>query len=246
MLYTGWGKWSVISKYFVNKKKHFRIKCLLSFERDVTLWSRNNLEWCYKGQIKVNLLLITCSPALTRTSLFTWADKQQELDLPSLRIEDAVAAAGSADARAAKKKDRAQRGPAAMSHISGVKRPLTHTNSFTGERVPLHGVETPHEEQLGKVSFWPFTFHQMSQRLAGCNGSCFFGNTSYTFIVSIIYYFRDIVDPNRVAVSLLQCFCNNAAFCISIIYWVRPDHWEWYKLESCRSREKRKRKVERF
>ncbi|XP_012533467.1 cAMP-specific 3',5'-cyclic phosphodiesterase isoform X14 [Monomorium pharaonis] len=81
----------------------------------------------------------------------TFLDKQQELDLPSLRIEDAVAAAGSADARAAKKKDRAQRGPAAMSHISGVKRPLTHTNSFTGERVPLHGVETPHEEDLGKL-----------------------------------------------------------------------------------------------
>nr|XP_031830520.1 cAMP-specific 3',5'-cyclic phosphodiesterase isoform X13 [Nomia melanderi] len=81
----------------------------------------------------------------------TFLDKQQELDLPSLRIEDAVAAAGSADARAAKKKDRAQRGPAAMSHISGVKRPLTHTNSFTGERVPLYGVETPSEEELGKL-----------------------------------------------------------------------------------------------
>lgn len=86
------------------------------------------------------------------TCCFLPADKQQELDLPSLRIEDAVAAAGSADARAAKKKDRVQRGPAAMSHISGVKRPLTHTNSFTGERVPLHGVETPYEEHLGKVS----------------------------------------------------------------------------------------------
>lgn len=44
-----------------------------------------------------------------------------------------------------------QKGPASMSHISGVKRPLTHTNSFTGERVPLHGVETPHEEELGEV-----------------------------------------------------------------------------------------------
>lgn len=71
--------------------------------------------------------------------------------MPSLRIEDAVAATGSAESRVAKKKDRAQRGPAAMSHISGVKRPLTHTNSFTGERVPLHGVETTHEEELGKV-----------------------------------------------------------------------------------------------
>ncbi|XP_076377471.1 phosphodiesterase dunce isoform X6 [Megalopta genalis] len=81
----------------------------------------------------------------------TFLDKQQELDLPSLRIEDAVAAAGSTDARAVKKMERAQRGPAAMSHISGVKRPLTHTNSFTGERVPLYGVETPSEEELGKL-----------------------------------------------------------------------------------------------
>lgn len=75
------------------------------------------------------------------------------MDLPSLRIEDAVAPTGSADARAAKKKDRLEKGPAAMSHISGVKRPLTHTNSFTGERVPVHGVETPDEEKLGKVIY---------------------------------------------------------------------------------------------
>ena len=81
-------------------------------------------------------------------------DKQQELDLPSLRVDDAPP--GSMDARAAKKKDRVQRGPAAMSHISGVKRPLTHTNSFTGERVPLYGVETVHEEELGKVRSWLF------------------------------------------------------------------------------------------
>ncbi|XP_051163144.1 cAMP-specific 3',5'-cyclic phosphodiesterase isoform X5 [Leptopilina boulardi] len=81
----------------------------------------------------------------------TFLDKQQELDLPSLRIEDAVASTGSADARAAKKKDRLQKGPSSMSHIIGVKKPLTHTNSFTGERVPVHGVETPHEEQLGKL-----------------------------------------------------------------------------------------------
>lgn len=84
---------------------------------------------------------------------FFFTDKQQELDLPSLRIEDAVASTGSADARAAKKKDRLQKGPSSMSHIIGVKKPLTHTNSFTGERVPVHGVETPHEEQLGKVYF---------------------------------------------------------------------------------------------
>jgi hypothetical protein len=40
-----------------------------------------------------------------------------------------------------------------MSQISGVKKPLCHTNSFTGEKVPKYGVETPHEDDLGKVSF---------------------------------------------------------------------------------------------
>lgn len=35
-----------------------------------------------------------------------------------------------------------------MSQISGVRRALSHTNSFTGERLPTYGVETPHEAQL--------------------------------------------------------------------------------------------------
>ena len=35
-----------------------------------------------------------------------------------------------------------------MSQISGVRRALSHTNSFSGERVPTYGVETPHEAQL--------------------------------------------------------------------------------------------------
>ena len=38
-----------------------------------------------------------------------------------------------------------------MSQISGVKRPLSHTNSFTGERLPTHGVDTPHEATLGPL-----------------------------------------------------------------------------------------------
>lgn len=38
-----------------------------------------------------------------------------------------------------------------MSQISGVKRPLSHTNSFTGDALPTHGVETPHEQQLGEL-----------------------------------------------------------------------------------------------
>lgn len=38
----------------------------------------------------------------------------------------------------------------AMSHISGVKKPLCHTNSLT--KLPTYGVETAYEVELGKVS----------------------------------------------------------------------------------------------
>ncbi|XP_021203848.2 cAMP-specific 3',5'-cyclic phosphodiesterase isoform X3 [Bombyx mori] len=74
----------------------------------------------------------------------TFLDKQQELDLPSLQVEET-------SERGAKKKEKPRHGGPAttMSQISGVKRTLTHTNSFTGERVPRYGVETPHEEELG-------------------------------------------------------------------------------------------------
>lgn len=50
------------------------------------------------------------------------------------------------------------RSPRTMSQISGFKRPLMHTNSFTSDRLPLYGVETPHEATLGamlsEVSTW--------------------------------------------------------------------------------------------
>lgn len=80
-------------------------------------------------------------------------DKQQELDLPSLRVDEGVGPELVAGRGAATKK-KAQGGGGRvvpMSHISGVKRPLTHTNSFTGEKAPKHGVDTPFEDDLGKV-----------------------------------------------------------------------------------------------
>ncbi|XP_032510762.1 cAMP-specific 3',5'-cyclic phosphodiesterase isoform X2 [Danaus plexippus] len=74
----------------------------------------------------------------------TFLDKQQELDIPSLHVEE--------NTERIKKKEKPRHGGSAttMSQISGVKRTLTHTNSFTGERVPRYGVETPHEEELGR------------------------------------------------------------------------------------------------
>lgn len=111
-----------------------------------------------------------------------YLDKQQELDLPSLRVDDSETARASSASR--KAKDTAKDGvgsatssasPASsttanvstpkaggpssssghvgrvMSHISGVKRPLSHSNSVTAEKVPKYGVETPNEHELGKV-----------------------------------------------------------------------------------------------
>ncbi|XP_017054672.1 cAMP-specific 3',5'-cyclic phosphodiesterase, isoforms N/G isoform X5 [Drosophila ficusphila] len=86
----------------------------------------------------------------------TFLDKQQEFDLPSLRVEDnpelvaANAAAAGQQSAGQYARSRSPRGPP-MSQISGVKRPLSHTNSFTGERLPTFGVETPRENELGTL-----------------------------------------------------------------------------------------------
>lgn len=75
-------------------------------------------------------------------------DKQQELDIPSLRVEDVEPRATSHSSQ--RKKER-RSGHTTMSQISGVKKPLQHANSFTGEKLPRYGVETPYEAELGKV-----------------------------------------------------------------------------------------------
>lgn len=87
-------------------------------------------------------------------------DKQQELDLPTLRIEDSQGADPRVAGASSKKKEKggAPGRTVPMSHISGVKRPLTHTNSFTGEKLPKHGVETAFEDELGKVSLVQLRF----------------------------------------------------------------------------------------
>ncbi|XP_022211729.1 cAMP-specific 3',5'-cyclic phosphodiesterase isoform X3 [Drosophila obscura] len=84
----------------------------------------------------------------------TFLDKQQEFDLPSLRVDDnpevASAAAAINQQQYGAARARSPRGPP-MSQISGVKRPLSHTNSFTGEKLPTFGVETPKENELGTL-----------------------------------------------------------------------------------------------
>ncbi|KAH8386938.1 hypothetical protein KR093_003679 [Drosophila rubida] len=80
----------------------------------------------------------------------TFLDKQQEFDLPSLRVEENTEHSSAPTATQQYARSRSPRGPP-MSQISGVKRPLSHTNSFTGERLPTFGVETPRENELGTL-----------------------------------------------------------------------------------------------
>lgn len=70
--------------------------------------------------------------------------------MPSLRIDENDIAQ---QMTAQKIRSRSPRfGGPPMSQISGVTRPLlSHTNSFTGERMPTFGVETPHENALGTL-----------------------------------------------------------------------------------------------
>ncbi|XP_055683459.1 cAMP-specific 3',5'-cyclic phosphodiesterase isoform X5 [Lutzomyia longipalpis] len=79
----------------------------------------------------------------------TFLDKQQEFDLPSLRIDENEVANITSTSHPRSRSPRFGGPP--MSQISGVRRPLSHTNSFTGERLPTFGVETPHETQLGTL-----------------------------------------------------------------------------------------------
>ncbi|XP_045160361.2 cAMP-specific 3',5'-cyclic phosphodiesterase 4C-like isoform X5 [Mercenaria mercenaria] len=73
----------------------------------------------------------------------TYLDKQQELDVPSFKIEENE----SSHKEKENQKDSGKRRP--MTQITGVRK-LKHTNSFTGQ-VPKYGVETPHKEELGKL-----------------------------------------------------------------------------------------------
>ena len=71
-------------------------------------------------------------------------DKQQEVDINNLRLDEEFTA-GPSTATAA---------PAPLSKISGVKKPLGHTNSFCGATLPQYGVEPTleHEAELATVS----------------------------------------------------------------------------------------------
>lgn len=73
------------------------------------------------------------------------ADKQQEVDVQTFDNQPSGLSSGPSG------NPQRARSPRTMSQISGFKRPLMHTNSFTSDRLPVYGVETPHEATLGAM-----------------------------------------------------------------------------------------------
>lgn len=72
-------------------------------------------------------------------------DKQQEVDVQTFDNQPASSSQSMAG------NYNRSRSPRTMSQISGFKRPLMHTNSFTSDRLPAYGVETIHEATLGAM-----------------------------------------------------------------------------------------------
>lgn len=78
----------------------------------------------------------------------TFLDKQQEVDINNLRLAEEEYGQGPGKAKVGGGK-----GAAPLSQISGVKKPLGHTNSFSGSSLPKYGVDpkAQHEAELAKI-----------------------------------------------------------------------------------------------
>lgn len=85
---------------------------------------------------------------LTADEFPVFSDKQQELDIPTFKIDENDEHQTSHVEKENQKDSTGKRHP--MTQITGVRK-LKHANSFTGS-VPKYGVETPHKEELGLVS----------------------------------------------------------------------------------------------
>lgn len=81
------------------------------------------------------MISIECYPRTKRVQscLFLFPDKQQDLDIPQVNLEQ---------------NDKSAEKTSPMTKIIGVRK-LKHTNSYT--TVPKYGVETRHPDELGKV-----------------------------------------------------------------------------------------------
>ncbi|KAF6198387.1 hypothetical protein GE061_008135, partial [Apolygus lucorum] len=126
----------------------------------------------------------------------TFLDKQQELDLPSLRLDEEKSPPLSV-----RKKEKAGGRVVPMSHISGVKRALTHTNSFTGETLPRFGVPTPHESDLAKtlqeIDRWGIDIFRIGELSI---------NKPLTVVAYTIFQSRDLLKTFMIPAKTLVSF----------------------------------------
>jgi cAMP-specific phosphodiesterase 4 len=148
-------------------------------------------------------------------------DKQEDLDLPFLRFEDGIGQQSQPGHVVATGKNALPGpvfGPAnrqesiqspqkpgqTMSQISGVKKPLSHTNSLT--KLPKYGVETPHEEELGKmleeIDKWGLDVFQVAEYsnkhpLTTIMYTIFRVSFYNFFLISNIYYIQYLCLPFR-------------------------------------------------
>ncbi|PRD21064.1 UNVERIFIED_CONTAM: dnc [Trichonephila clavipes] len=82
-------------------------------------------------------------------------DKKQEFDLDTLKEEDEE----TEDVPVAPLPKSKGRAGQAMSRISGIKKTVCHSNSFSV--LPKYGIETPREEELGSVRHNIFYFFRI-------------------------------------------------------------------------------------
>lgn len=143
-----------------------------------------------QDDLDIMLTAIKAETFLLAVTAHTQIDyKQQELDLPTVKVEQV--------------EPQKERPPAEknrpMSQISGVRK-LKHTNSFTGI-VPKYGVETPHMEELGKciadIDKWGIDLFKLSE---------YSNNRPLTTVCYTIFQERELVKTFKIPPSTLVTY----------------------------------------
>lgn len=90
------------------------------------------------------------TPLKTISPVSVFADKQQELDIPTFKVEDHIEKKQDEE-DTADDLQKLQKSP--MTQISGIRK-LKHANSVTTGNVPQYGVETENPIELNQVPIY--------------------------------------------------------------------------------------------
>ncbi|KAI1280904.1 cAMP-specific 3',5'-cyclic phosphodiesterase, isoforms N/G [Halotydeus destructor] len=133
----------------------------------------------------------------------TFLEEKEELDFPLTQRRDEVQSTVQLGPLGPSSKDSGHRKKSSltMSHVTGVKKALTHTNSLT--QLPKHGVETVHEEHLGKllqgVDHWGMDIFELHKYSSG---------HPLTAVLFTIFRERDILKtfkiPSQTCINFLM------------------------------------------